>query len=332
MKRGLYKVGATLAAFFMIFLSVPVYAASLMTLSDTMSRLAVSVDSNHVIQFTTPSGVEAGQNFTITFPSDFSTTSVDYTDIDVADDGTQLTLAGTPSGTTWGAAFSGTGNRTLTVTSGTGTIAGTSVITVTIGTNATGGDQAINNPTTAGTKLITIGVDNVGTANDDSGSLAIAIADGAYNDQFTVSANVDPSITFTLNDNLVNLGTLSVGAVNTDTTNFTVNTNATSGYNVTATEDGNLRTATADINDVADGTVTAGSEEYGMSTSKSGQTFAQTSGNAATAIDGTAKQCASAAGPVSSDATTLTLHASVAGTTPAGAYTHTITLVATANF
>lgn len=330
--KNIQKLLSAVLALIVLAAYAPVYAASLTTLSDTMTRMAVSVDSNHTIVFTTPSGVEAGQNFTIVFPADFDTTSVDYTDIDINDDATPLTLGSSPSGATWGAVFGGTGNRTLTVTSGTSVIATSSVITVIIGTNASGGDQAINNPSTEGTKMITIGVDNSGTVNDDTGSLAIAIADGTYDDQFTVSANVDPSITFTLNDATVTLNTLSVGSVNTDTTSFAVNTNAVGGYSVTAVEDGNLRTASADINDVADGVVTAGSEEYGMSTSKSGQVFAQTSGNAATSITGTPKQCASASGPVSSDTTTLTLHASVAGTTPAGIYAHTVTLMATANF
>lgn len=308
------------------------FAASLTALSDTMSRAMVGLDSNHEIKFTTPSGVAAGQNFTIVFPSDFDTTTVDYTDIDITDDATPLTLAGTPSGATWGAVFGGTGSRTLTVTSATGVISAGSAIIVLIGTNASGGDQAINNPSTDGTKLITVNVDNAGTASDDSGQLAVAIADGAFDDRFTVSGTVDPSITFTLNDNAVNLGTLTVSSVNTDTTSFTMNTNATGGYTVTATEDGNLRYGGADINDVSDGAVTAGSEEYGMSTSKTGQTIAQTSVNAATAIDATKKQCASAAAPASADTTTLTLHAGVAGTTPAGVYQHTVTLIATGNF
>jgi len=302
-----------------------------------MTRIAVSVDSNHTIRFTTPTGAgDDTDTIIITLPSDFDTTTVDYTDIDLSFGATtgyenELTLAGTADATNWGAAFGGTGNRTLTLTHPTnaanGDITAANKVVIEIGTNASGGDQAINNPTTDGTKVITIA-----GAFGDTGSIAIAIADGTYDDQFTVSATVDPSITFTLNDDAVNLGTLTIGSVNTDTTSFTVNTNASGGYTVTATEDGNLRFGANDINDVADGTVTAGSEEYGMSTSKSGQTFAQTAGNAATAIDGTAKQCASAAAPASSDSTTLTLHAGVAGATPAGSYSHIVTLIATGNF
>jgi hypothetical protein len=120
-------IGAAVASTLLLG-SQPVYAASLTSLSDTLSRAATSVDANHTIKFTTPSGVQAGQNFTITFPSDFSTTTVDYTDIDITDDGTDLTLAATAATTTWGVAFGGTGSRVLTVTSGTGTIAASSII------------------------------------------------------------------------------------------------------------------------------------------------------------------------------------------------------------
>lgn len=323
---------ASLLAFIIMFIP-ETQAASITTLSDVVTRTKVSVDSNHTITFTTPSGVEAGQNFTITFPSDFSTTSVDYTDIDIMDDATPLTLAGTPSGATWGAAFGGTGSRTLTVTSGSGTIGVSSVIVVTIGTNASGGDQAINNATTNGTKLVSIAVDNAGTANDDSGSLALAIT---TDDQFTVDATVDPSITFVLNDTTVNLGTVTIAAVSTDTTTFTVNTNASTGYVVKAVYDGKLRNVTNDIDDTS-GNVDKNNEEFGMSTSKTSQDIATTSGNsdsqAATALaTATYKSCASAGAPVSADVTTLSLHGAVSGTTPAGYYSNIVTVIATGNF
>jgi hypothetical protein len=324
--RYINKAIAIITALSLSFLTVPVYAASLTSVSDTMTRMTESQNSNHTILFTTAGGLAAGQNFTITFPTGFTMASgIDYTDVDVVDDSTDLTLAAIPSGATWGAAFGGTNNLVLTVTSGSGTIAGSSIVTVRVGLNATAGDKQVQNHATHGTYLIAINV-NAGT---DTGSLAVAITDA---DQFTVTAGVDPSITFTLNDVAVSLGTLTVSQVYTDTTTFTVNTNSATGYSVTATEDGNLRTSTADINDVADGTVTLGNEEYGMSTSKSAQDFLTTGANAATAIDGTAKHCASSAGTASSDITTLTLLAAVAGDTPAGAYSHIVTLIATGNF
>jgi len=315
-----------LFAVFMILFLTAIFipnarAASLTSISDTMTRLEKSTVSNHTITFTTPSGVDAGETITVTMPSGFTIGSVDYTDIDVKDDAVELTLGAAPSGTTWGAAFTG---QVLTITSGTGTIAGSSVIEIQIGTNADGGDQQIANHATAATYTISI----AGTFGD-TGSLAIVIVD---DDNVTITATVSSTLTFTINDNAVSLGTLSTGSVSTDTTNFDVSTNGTGGYSVTILDDGNLRSGTDDINDVGDGTVTAGSEEYGVSTSKAGQTITATSGNAASALTTSAQSCASAAAPASSDNTVLTFHASISGSTPAGSYQHITTLVATGNF
>jgi len=334
-----------------LFLSY-VNAASLSTLSDTMSRLKVSEDSNHTIVFTTPSGVEAGQNFIITFPSDFSTTSVDYTDIDILDDATPLTLAGTPSGSTWGAAFGGTGNRTLTVTSGTGTISTSSVITVTIGTNASGGDQAINNPTTNGTKVITLAVDNSGTANDDSGSIAIVIV---TDDQVVLSATVDPSITFSLSANTSGFGTLLPGVVDTAGTVITlsVGTNGNGGYIITVRDAGNgsnpglYSVAASSIIGSADSSYNATADLSSAPTGYGMQAACTAGCTTGTDVNSDYRQGSDVVGAftianknvvtyssaTSSDHTiTNTYKAKSSASTKAGTYTDTLTYIATATF
>ena len=145
-----------------------------------------------------------------------------------------------------------------------------------------------------------------------------------------LSAKASP---FTINDTAVDLGALDTASVSTDTTNFDVTTNASSGYTVTITEDGNLRDGGNDVNDVGDGTVTAASEEYGVSTDETDSVdIALTSGNNATAIDATNKSAATQSGPISSDNTVLTFHASISLTTNPGNYTHTTTMIATGNF
>ncbi|NTU69891.1 hypothetical protein HGB13_03680, partial [bacterium] len=72
-------------------------AASLTALSDTMSRLKDSQASNHTIRFTTPTGVAGAAQVVVTFPTGFDVNgtgnNLDYTDIDVADDGVDVTLA-----------------------------------------------------------------------------------------------------------------------------------------------------------------------------------------------------------------------------------------------
>lgn len=308
-QKTLQKIAAIAAALALNLAFVPVYAASLTSVSDTLSRIKISTASNHTIKFTTPSGIHSGDTITLTFPASSFTMGASLTGVTIADGGGADNAV---TSANWSA-------PTLTITaSGTSTVTAGNVATIKIPS------AQITSPGSVNTYVISIA-----GSFGDTGSIAVAVI---ADDQFTVAAMIDPSITFTLNKTAVSLGALSVSSVSTDTTSFTVNTNAVSGYTTTVTEDGNLRYSANDINDVADGTVTAGSEEYGMSTSKAGQTIVATSGNNATAIDGTNKACASASGPVSSDITTLTLLASMAGSTPAGAYFHTVTVLATANF
>lgn len=334
MTKRLRRVLSTVALLAMLMtLMIPMHvsAASLTVLSDTMSRMKVSTASNHTIRFTTATAVHPGDTVTLTFPAGFTIGAVDYTDIDVADDGTDLGLALTPGtgpGSALGAAFSG---QLLTITENdSDTIAAGSVITIEIGTNATfgvAGARQITNPGVANSYAV-----NIAGTFGDTGAFAVAIA---TEDQVNVTATVDPTLTFALTDAAANLGTLTTGAVNVDTAAFTVTTNATAGYVVTITEDGNLRTVNPpgnDINDCIDGVVTAGSEEYGVSTSKAGQTITQTAGNNASQLDATAKSCASFNAPIVADATTLTFHASISPLTPAGQYAQVCTLIATGTF
>jgi len=147
-----------------------------------------------------------------------------------------------------------------------------------------------------------------------------------------------PTITFTLGSNSVNLGSLSAASVTTQSHIFTVNTTLTTGYQVTVVEDGNLRSSIGnDINDVSGGTVDAGSEEYGLATSKSGQNIVQDSScgpdpDNASAVTGSSQTVASASVDVTGDQTTMCYGASISPTTPAGQYQHTLTYIATGTF
>lgn len=149
-----------------------------------------------------------------------------------------------------------------------------------------------------------------------------------------------PSITVTLSDTTMNLGTLSTGSVNTDSHTVSVTTNF-GGYTTRVYEDGNLRTANGDeVNDVADGFVNAGSEEYGLATSQSGQNITQdtdcgSSTYAATGLDGVSnpKSVASKGGPTyTAETTTICYAASRSGLTAAGIYQQIVTFVTTGSF
>lgn len=141
-----------------------------------------------------------------------------------------------------------------------------------------------------------------------------------------VEAN--PILTFSISDNSIDLGTLSVAAISTANHTITTTTNSSAGYTTTIIEDGNLRSGANDINDVADGAVTAGSEEYGIRTSG-----AQGQMNGAdTAITSTTQTVASYSGYINSSATTITYKAAISASTSTGTYGHTVTFVSTGNF
>lgn len=228
-------------------------AADLTDISDTLSRLQAAQNANHILVFTSPSGVAAAGTIEIVFPSDFSTASVDYTDIDVTDNGVELTLAAVASGTTWGVAFGGTGSRTLTLTSDTGTIAGGSIITIEIGTNATFGpvgDQAINNPSVANTYPIIIG----GTFGD-IGTMSVVILN---DDQVVVSGDIYPTLDFSISANTVGFGSITntnvrfatadgAGSFSEPNSNLpvklTAGTNAQNGLTITVQDKGDNASA-----------------------------------------------------------------------------------------
>ena len=140
---------ATIIGSGLIFV-LPAFAAKVVGFSDAVTDNAKSAAVNHTMQFTTPSGLAAGETMELTFPAAFNLGSVDYTDIDVADDGLDLSLAAAPAGATWGVTVVGS---VITIISGAGIIAAGSVVTIEIGTNATFqnfGDQQIINPSSNG--------------------------------------------------------------------------------------------------------------------------------------------------------------------------------------
>lgn len=328
------------------FLSKTLYSASLTAMSDTMTRLKISQASDHVVKFTTPTGVAAAETITIDFnTSSFSTGSTEFGDVDFTHGATtgletSETLAATCSGATWGAAFS---TNVLTITSCTGTVTAGDKVIITIGLAALGGNAQITNPGSNGSKSIPL---TSGSA--DTGTLAVAIM---TEDQVTVSATVNPSITSSLSSSTCVLGTLVDSAINFCSYTNTVSTNASSGYVATIVENGNLcspsvAVCTNDINDeTGDGDVDEGSEEYGVSSNDTTgtQDIVDSTGcdddgivEAASAITGTAQVYADSgdgdAGPTSGAVTTVCHSASVLGSTPAGSYSHIVTHVTTGTF
>ena len=131
---------------------------------------------------------------------------------------------------------------------------------------------------------------------------------------------------FVLSTTTISLGTLSTSAVANDSLTLTVTTDSATGYSVTITEDGDLRDGAGNtINDVSDGAVSAGSEEYGIQTSgPAGQLAGDT------AIDGSVT-VANTSGAATLQDTTVQFNAAIDSNTTAGTYSHQVTFTVVVN-
>lgn len=265
------RVVATLVACAVTLWSLGAYhtaqAANLTQISDTLSDSDVSVVSNHTITFSTPTGVANGETITISFADGpFTVGAVDFTDIDVQDDVTDLTVAADCTGAEEvGAAFGGT-TLTLTFCAGDGASIGAGgTTTIEIGTNATfgtTGDNQLTNPAAGSYEIV------ITAGSADTGATRVAIIDNVL-----VTAIVQTSFDFTI-DGLatstavngtsttgsttpteVPFGVLTAGEIKTLAQRLYVSTNALNGFVVTVISDGELQSANGAIIDgFTDGT------------------------------------------------------------------------------
>ncbi|MFH0952466.1 MAG: right-handed parallel beta-helix repeat-containing protein [Patescibacteria group bacterium] len=135
-------------------------------------------------------------------------------------------------------------------------------------------------------------------------------------------------LTLSLSSNTIDLGTINTSATSNDNHTLTVTSTADSGYTCSVVEDGDLRDGFGNtINDVSDGTVTAGEEEYGLSCSGGD---CQLLGDIA--MSGSPLTVASNAGEVTGEATTMTYTGAVDADTPGSNYSQDVTYTCTANF
>tara|TARA_B100000508_G_scaffold91716_1_gene71547 strand:+ start:15214 stop:16347 length:1134 start_codon:yes stop_codon:yes gene_type:complete len=265
------RVVATLVASALLLWSIGVYgtaqAANITQVSDTLSDSDVSVVSDHTIAFGTPTGVANGQTITIDFSDGpFVVGGVDFTDIDVQDGSTDLSVAADCTGAEEvGAAFGGT-TLTLTFCAGDGASIGAGgTTTIEIGLNATfgvAGDAQLTNPV-AGSYEIDI---TAGSA--DTGSTRVAIIDNVL-----VTAIVETTFDFTItglatstavngtsttgstSPTTIPFGVLTAGEIKTLAQLLNVTTNANNGFVVTVQSDGYLQSANGAIIDgFSDGT------------------------------------------------------------------------------
>lgn len=128
------------------------------------------------------------------------------------------------------------------------------------------------------------------------------------------------SISLDLTSASLNFGDLVTNQVKTVSTVASVGTNAVNGYTLSIGD-----VSGSSIRAVSDGVVTAGNEEYGVTTTG---TDALVAGDVAV-VAGTNLATSNAA--TVSTATTLTFKASISNNTPSGAYNQNIVLTASAN-
>jgi hypothetical protein len=186
--KKLVQITTTAAMMFMVSVVVvsTAFAATVTSGNDYPSSLQTSVAANHTLVFTTPSGVSETDTMTFSFSSSFDTSSITEDDIDIDDDGVNLTTAADCSGSEEASVSISSDVITVTICSGDGgAIAATSVVTVEVGNNATSsgtGSNQITNPSSVATYFVTIG----GTFGD-SGAIALPISG---DDSVAVTATV----------------------------------------------------------------------------------------------------------------------------------------------
>lgn len=356
MKKHILKISALIMILAMIGLGLPypyAQAAALTSTSVSMSTLAAATAANYIVQFTTPTGVAAAGTIILTFPTgtdvNASDDLLDYTDVDLEDDGVDLTLAGAASGSTWGCGVTATA---ITFTSGTGTIAANSVVTIEIGTNASSGDKQMVNQTSAQNKADRT-LDITGSFGD-TGSINIYVNPAEAD--VTVSATVDPTLSMSLTGTTPNLGTLDTDGADLDAgtagnqipgTKVTVSTNATSGVDITVKDVANgLNDGAGNTIDDVNGTPgtwasQAGNEAFGIMATETGAKWDNTNYEVTDDESKTYWDLTTTASDTTIyNGTTVEsakeiyagFNAQIVAATPAGSYTDTVTFVATATF
>ena len=314
-------------------------AASLTTLSDTVSNLTASTAASQIIKFTTPTGIAASKTVILAFNNGTSTTGVTAADVTVLDVATPITVnAGAPVGGNWG--FVNTSSTVLTFTTGSGTVAPGDAVTITFN-----GTNKITNGAAGTTTLVITG------SFGDTGTISMAIVS---NGVVAVSAQVLPTLSFSVSGNAIYFGQLRTGgvcfaqpsdpgAVTCPTTseaeafNMTASTNGTTGYTITV-QGATLTSGVNTITPLAANTASApGTEQFGIRINPTGGSGTVTAPYAAAgyAYTGTATTPAQVASALTSTATTtysVRYMANISPVTKAGSYATSHTYVATGNF
>lgn len=348
------------ASYFSLFINQAL-AAPLANVSNTLSSQTASAPANHTVVFRTPTGAaDTTDTITLTIPTGFTTNTFDFADIDLAFSAgaqsnctaptysNEATIAAAAAAGTWGATLSG---QVLTIAAPASAfatpIAANACVQIQIGTHATAGatgNTQITNHATPGSYEFAI----AGTFGDTGSTTVNILTDS----EVDIAANVAQSITFSISDTSIGFGTLNSAAARyatgdtlgnaaeTEAHTLIVGTNAANGYTMTASgttlTNAGAGGATVTAIGASNTASSAGIEQFGIRMNATGGTGAVAAPYAAAgfAFDSAAfpDQVASAAGATSNTTYSVRYLANIAANTEAGAYTASVTYVATANF
>lgn len=157
---------------------------------------------------------------------------------------------------------------------------------------------------------------------DTSGGLAVGSqTGGTYEILGGYQSMERGELSFSVSSSSLSMGILSTTTISVASTIVSVSADSNTGYTLSV---GSI--SGTHLTNVADGSVTAGSEEYGVVTGGDQGLLATD-----TAIT-TSLILASSNAPIVNSQTTLTFKAAVSPSTVAGSYSQTVTLTASANF
>lgn len=350
-------------------------AASFSAMSDTLTRLKTSTVSSHTIKMTMAAAntFATGETITVDFGEDDSHFSVAGA-ASIVDDFDITTVKSTvvTEAVIVTPCSAGANNIGFSIDDATGIVTFTACASFTAtdaasqivieygsaATNSGTGTDRVTNPATAVSHPIILG----GTIGD-SGTLAVGIVD---NDQVDLSASVDPSLTFDIDDTnggdacvdqatpyAVAFGTIAttdvevsgagdaVSAICLDTS-----TNATGGLKVTVvSKNASLKSSSVPADTIASAgaTMSAGTANYGLCVSAVGNlasvspfngTCALNSNtNTVGAVTTSAQPVVQSTGPVAQGTSIVAANAAISATTRAhNDYTDQLTFIATGTF
>jgi hypothetical protein len=356
-------LSGTLVTLILLVVVIPAMRARAATLTnarDYMNRNAENLTSSvtHEVIFTPATNVSGGSGtnkIILVFP-DADDGKWCYAN---AGDGTVATTSLHDSAT----ALPGT-TKTVACTKGSGsssydTITISGVDNLTAGTMygfriADGSTEKFGTPANTTTGVITVKTNN-GTSDVDTRNIVVDIV---ASDQISISGTVDPTMTLAITDTQIGFGSITSAAVrhatsdeagaasepaNDAPTKVTVSTNAQSGmvveirdYNANSASGLYSASASHTLTSTASTGVTLGADGFGVyGKHATSVTIAEAFDNDSTsdlAISNTFQTIASTTAPVSSGSFDIASVAAVAGSTPAGSYADTLTVVATGKF